>query len=578
MGWLARWVRTTFDYNPTFPISALLLLLGLRLLDREGALDVQSLGGTAGGVGVLQAYEVALLGLALAVLWPRRIAYETTAVLIIFGVVRYAAPFLIIGHAAEGSRGSAVALGAGLAALMALKDRALLRGVGLDARGWERAHDALLYGLACVALPLLAQGLATWTGGALSHAGARGVQVAVCWGFALLLAPLAVGLPDLGREGPLRSRRPAALWRGLSVTGLSALLANALWLGGDAPVPYALLPLALVSAAVFGTISRACGLAGDRWTIHLPALAALAVLAAPLEMLLGRTPALGRAQALLLFLPVAAAALPLLAPARWRDGLSSLGAVAALAPLTQARSAHDVEVYALLVLLAVAGLGAIRRDDRTLWPATLAAALVATHLAWRPLGDAGLTLVPLGSGAGLLMLVAWRCPEARVTAGVAAALVLAPGAVEVVRGPAGPALLLLVAGGGGLAALGLRRDERVLAHLGLALPVAGGLRRVVDDLDPGLTLVLLAFAALPLGTVIALRRERRRAGEEPVGDLDVLDADARVADARVADARGLDARAAGALDLDVRVEDLAGADVAGVAPVPGATASLARTA
>lgn len=509
MGWLTRWVRTTFDYNPTFPISALLLLLGLRLLDRSGTIDAQTVAGTAGGLGVLQAYEVALLALALAVLWPRRIAYETTAVLIIFAVVRYAAPFLIIGHAAEGNPGSALALGAALAALMALKGGAIQRGVGLDTRGWERAHDALLYAVACVAFPLLAQGLATWTGGALSHGASRGLQLAVCWAFALLLAPLALGLPDLGAPGPLRSRRAAALWRGLSVVGLPALLANALWLGGEAPAPFALLPLGLVSVAALGAIARAAGLEA-RWTVHLPAVAALVVLVTPLEVLLGRTPALGRSHALLLFLPVAAATLPLLSPARWRDGLTGVGAVAALAPLTAARSFRDAEGYALLVLLAAAALGAVRRDDRILSRAAAAAVLVATHLLHRPLGDAALTGAPLASAAALLVLVAWRCPDARATAGLGLALALAPGALEVARGPAAPALLLLLAAGGGVAALGLRRGDRLLLHTGLALPALGGLRRAADGMDPGVALVLLAFAALPVGTVVALRRERRR--------------------------------------------------------------------
>ena len=59
MSWLSRWLRATFDHNPTFPLSALLLLVGLRLLVSDGTLDAGSVAGTGGGIGVLQAYEAA---------------------------------------------------------------------------------------------------------------------------------------------------------------------------------------------------------------------------------------------------------------------------------------------------------------------------------------------------------------------------------------------------------------------------------------------------------------------------------------------------------------------------------------
>lgn len=536
MGFLARWVRTTFDYNPTFPISALLLLLGLRLLDREGALDAETVAGTGGGLGVLQAYEVALLGLVLLVLWPRRIAYETTAILIVFGVVRYAAPFLVIGHAAEGNTGSALAFGVLLAALMALKGGAIQRGVGLDLKRWERAHDALLFALTCVGFPLLAQGLATWTGGALSHEASRGLQLATGWVFALLLAPLALDLPDLGQAGPLRSRRPAAVWRGLSVVGPSALLANALWLGGETPAPFAVLPLGLVAVAVAAAIARAAGHDLARFGAQAPALAALLVLVTPLELLLGRTPPLGRPLALLLFLPVAAACLPLISRERWRDGLPALCGVAALAPLALAGSIADAEGYALLVLLAAAAVGAVRRDDRMLAGAVATAAVLGAHLAWPALHVLALTHVPLAAGAGLLLLVAWRCPGARASAAAGLALVLAPGVVEVVRGPGVPALALLVAAGGGLAALGLRRGERHAVYAGAALPAAAVVRLVAHDVDPGVALVTLAFAALPVGTAVALGRERGReaAPDEALAPACTLAAEVRRVGTRVA--------------------------------------------
>src|SRR5256885_2292458 len=96
LGWLARWIRTTFDYNPTFPLSAFLLLAGLKRLSHDGFLDFSRASSTLAGVSILQGYELCLLGVALLVLWPRRIAYETTAVLILFGLVRFAAPFVAI--------------------------------------------------------------------------------------------------------------------------------------------------------------------------------------------------------------------------------------------------------------------------------------------------------------------------------------------------------------------------------------------------------------------------------------------------------------------------------------------------
>lgn len=525
MGWFARWVRTTFDYNPTFPLSALLLLVGLRLLARDGTLDAASPGGTAGGLSILQGYELGLLVVALLVLWPRRIAYETTAVLIVFGVVRYAAPFLVIGHAAEGGHRLAALLGVGLTALMALKDHAVHSRVGLDLRGWERLHDAAMFGAACVGFPLLAGGL-TATGDGLSHGESRALQLALCWTFALLLAPLALGLPDLGRDdGPLRSRRTAAVWRGLSAVGLTALLWNALWLGGDSPSPYTLLPLGLVVAATFTTIARAAGL-DPRLAVHLPALAALAVLVTPPSALFGRTPLLTRPQALLLFLPVAAAALPLLGRGRWRDGLPSFGAVAALAPLSAIGTLRDGEHYALLLLLSAAALGAWRRDDGLLAWSAAGAVAVGVHLAWVPRSADALLQVPLAASAALSLLAAWRCPDARAVVGLTLAMVAVPAVGELVRGPQLPALGLLLVAGGGLVTLGVRRQERLLVHLGLALPTLGLVRRFGDGVDPGVGLVLLAFAALPVGTVVALRRERRRREEAARDEAAARDVDA----------------------------------------------------
>src|SRR5262245_30025712 len=131
---IARWIRTTFDYNPTFPISALLLMAGLGMW---GSFDATDAGSTVSGLAVVQAYELALLGTALFILWPRRIAYETTSILIIFSIVRWAAPFLSAALAAEGRPVEAALIGSALALLAAGKTWAIARKVGLDARRWE---------------------------------------------------------------------------------------------------------------------------------------------------------------------------------------------------------------------------------------------------------------------------------------------------------------------------------------------------------------------------------------------------------------------------------------------------------
>jgi hypothetical protein len=521
MGFFRRWVQVTLEKNPTFPLSALLLLVGLRLLVQDGTLDAASAARTAGGAGIVQAYEALLLGLALCVLWPRRIVYETTSALRVFAVVRYAAPFIVIGHAAEGRTDSALLLGGGLAALMIAQTRAIERRLGLDLRRWERLLDAALYTLACVAFPPLASGLATWTGRSLTQAGARWLELGIVWALALALAPLALGLPDLGRGGPLLSRRPAAVWRGLAAVGVPALLFNALWLGGEAPTPFAVLPVALVAVAVFAAIVRAAGVA-CRFVAHAPALALAAVLVLPADVLLGHL-ALGRPAALLLFAPVAAAALPLVARADWRRGLGSLALVTALAPLPALGTLHGIEVYALLVLGAATAVALTRGDDRQVARGALAVALVGAHLAVTDLGLPA-TAAPLATGAVLAGLLAWRRPEAREAVLAAAGLCLVPGAVELVRGPSAPLLLALtVAAGGGLGLLGVRRGDRLLVGAAGALPALVLGRRVADGIDPGVALVLLAFAGLPVGTALALRRERARAARAAVDVPEVLD-------------------------------------------------------
>ncbi len=512
MRWLTAWLRTTFDYNPTFPISALLLLAGLRLLATGGALDAGSLGGAAGGLGVLQGYELLLLGAAVLVLWPRKIAYETTSILVILTVVRWAAPFVVTGFAAdaEAPLGAAL-LGAGVAGLMTWKVRAVQRAIGLDLTTTERAWDGVLYGAASMGLPVLAWWLAAATGRTLEHDAARAIHLLAWWGAALLVAPLALGLPDLGlARRPLGSRRPAAVWRDLGAVAFPLLLGNALWLGGEGPTPAALLPLVVVVPAVLLAHARAAGLdPGGLWA-HLPAAAVLVTAFAPQAWLLGRVPVAPRGALLLALLPLAALAVPLVSPDRLRAGLTSVAVAAALAPFAVAPSLRDAEAYLLLAAATLAVTGAVVRRGDWLAFGALAAAPLAAHLAGLGLGSA-----LLGASGLVAAAAAVRLPSDDLAARVPLVVSLLVVAAEQVAG--GQPVAAALADGVALTALGLRRGERGAAGLGAAVGLSIAAKAGLPAVDPGLLLVLLAFAAIPAGTWIAVRRERARAepGAEP---------------------------------------------------------------
>lgn len=522
MRWLTAWLRATFDYNPTFPISALLLLVGLRMLGHRGTLDAETLAGAAGGLTVLQGYELLLLGAALLVLWPRRIVYETTSILVILGVVRWAAPFVVTGFAADGEAPlGAALLGAGVAGLMTWKVRAVQRAVGLDLTTAERAWDGVLYGAASIGLPVLAWWLAAATGRTLEHDAARLLHLGAWWGAALLVAPLALGLPELGvTRRPLGSRRPAAVWRDLGALAFPLLLGNALWLGGDGPTPAALLPLALAVPAVLFAHARAAGLDPGAWSAHLPAAVVLVAAFAPQAWLLGRVAVAPRAGLLLALVPLAACAVPLVSPDRLRAGLRSVAVAAALTPLAVAPSLRDAEGYLLLAAATLATAGAVVRRGDWLAFGALAAAPLAAHLLRLELGGA-----LLGASGLIAAVAAWRLPSDDLAARVPLGASLLVVAAEQVAGDqfTGGLVAAALADGLALTALGLRRGERGCAGLGAAvgLSVAGraGLSPLAAAVDPGLALVLLAFAAVPAGTWIAVRRERVAAARrlEPEG-------------------------------------------------------------
>lgn len=527
LNWFARWLRATFDVNPTFPLSVLLLLAGLRCLATDGTVTS---GGTidAGsplvalvGVSIFQAYELLLLGAGLLVLWPRRIAYETTSILRIVGVIRFASPFLLTGLAldwvdtpgqtasAGGHPGAAALLGLFLTGLMVLKGEAIVRKLHLDLRPWERGWDYALFGLAAVGFPLLGNRLAAWTGQALSHADARLLQLGLWWGLAALLAPLALGLTDLGREGPLRSRRPAAWWRVLSLIGYTVLFHNALRVAGTPmSAPFALFPLLLVGVAVIGAVGRAAGFARLFPIEQLPAaLGALLLLLDPQD-LLGPVPVLSRPVALLLWLPVAGLSLRLLAPDRVRAGLTGLAALVAVAPLRLLPGADPVAAYLLGLAALLLGLGLVRRQELLVTLGALGGAAAGMFLLRAV--QHGVLQASLAASALLALGLALRLPRADLPVRIAAGLYALGWGLFQARGQDDPYLWLEVLGAAGaLLALGLRARTPALGWASGASLLGPSAWRLLAKLDPGVALVGLAFAAIPAGTWIAVRREDR---------------------------------------------------------------------
>jgi hypothetical protein len=522
ISFLSRWARATFDYNPTFPLSAVLLMAGMKKLVHEGALDAGNAGTTLAGVSILQGYELALLGVALLALWPRRIVYETTAVLIIFGFARFAAPFVVIGFAVEGHPVEAALAGALLAVLMAFKNEALARWIVPMSRG-ERLYDGALFAIGAAGFPLLAYGLARGTGGEFSYDTARLLELAAWWVLALVLAPIARLVPDLAASSPLHVPGPTAVLRawltrrtGLALVGLPFLLLSSLWLGGNGSELFFFLPLALVVLATIASVARAAGVAMPPALAHAPAALALFVLAAPRDLLLGRVPVLSQASALLVFLPVAAGALPLLVPGEARRGLRSLALVAGVAPLRLVPGWVEGELYLLGLASLFVAVGLVRRSDRLVAQGIAASAALAVHLAsWGPHGAEGPGTVATASqlalalATALALLVAWRVPVSRLAAPLVLSIASFALVFEVVRGvPADPTVLLGLAACGAAAVLGRRQGRASIARVAGAGAVALLGRRFGSGIDPGLGLVLLAFGSIGAGTAIALRRER----------------------------------------------------------------------
>lgn len=506
-----RWLRVTFDYNPTFPLSALGLLIGLRLLVREVGIE-EPLGETLTAVGFLQAYEALLLVVGLAILWPRRVAYETTSILRVVAVVRFASPFLAIRLAAEGRLLPALLVGGGVWALMLAKALLIHRHVKLDFLPRERSYDLFLFAIAALGLPLLAERLAALTGDAISHQSARLIQLSAWWGLAALLAPLALGPEGLGEQGPLRSRRTALVWRPLTAAGMAVLLLNALWVSGGWPRLVALGPLALVGVAIACHLTRAWGGATPGWARHAPAaLCALAAWSDP-RTLVGPVQVLRPGVALCALVVAGALALPLIDRRVWRPGARSLAWVAVLAPLRFMGSAEQSLPYLSCLALAFLALALWRREDTQAACAALAVAVLGL-LQIR----AGVPVVLDSAalfGAALALAVAWRLPRGEHAPAVAHTLCLAPTALATLAAPpAGWTLAILLAAGGASSLLAWRQEHRGLRWLAFAATSAALGRRLAHGVPPGMLLVGLSFLGVPLGTWIGLRRDARERAE-----------------------------------------------------------------
>lgn len=501
MNHLARWVRATFDYNPVFPLSALALLIGVRFLAAEGGEAQGPLAEALFASGILHSYEALLLLVALAILWPRRIAYETSVILKILGVVRFAAPFLAARLAGEGQLGAALALGAFTWVVGVLKVEVAARQLSLDWSRRERLWDALLFGLGCVGLPWFAQYLAAETGASLDHATARLLQVGAWWGLALVLAPLAFGPESLGVQSPLASRRSALVWRGVTCGGLILLAVNALWIGGGLPSALALFPLGLVVCAIAAHILRAWGASLPGFVAHAPA--ALLVLAGLQGRELSAGLSVGRVPALAALALISACALPLLvrAAGERRRGARSLALVCTLAPLTTISSSRLLLLYAL----AVSGVCLVwslylQRDREAAWAGLIGAGILFL------LGGRLPTLAVCG--AVLALASAWRLRTGRALPAVSFALSLAPGALAGAQGNLAALPLLAYLGAAGAAGvLAWQRDSRALKGLAGATGALLIGRYLLAGARPGPVLLGMAFGGIPLGTWLALRRE-----------------------------------------------------------------------
>lgn len=520
MSWMQRWLRTTFQYNPSFPLSALLLLLGLVCLSEDGVVVAGAWLGPGVNLGILQSYEAILLGGLLFLLWPRKIVYESSSILIIFAIIRYAAPFIIIGMAGNQNIPAMLIFGLVLSAAMIWKTHLILTRVGLPSHLWERIYDSIAYILCALVFPFLGELLARQTGVLFSIQTGRIIQWASWWSLSGFLVVLCHGLPNLGSSKPLKSRRAAALWRGLSVFALPFLLGNALWVGGEAPVLAYLLPLPLAMVAVLRSLREAYGHTERNDVFWLPALLAGLILVTPERMLFGSLSVLGRGELFFLFAPIAALSSLVLAPRRTEEALKALTVVTFAAPILLCSDFFYQELYILFLSITLFAWGLRKSNDILVAASGVLSCGLLTHLVspsegvmlscflftlsglvsvfigWRKVGP--LSLAMAINGAGLAYIYAFHLSPVSV----------AP-------------FCFSLFGVGGFAFLCWNYEIRWAAKAALALPfvlVGGHVPSISVTINYGYVFITLAFIAVPIGIAVALRREAE-------ADLDDLEFD-----------------------------------------------------
>jgi hypothetical protein len=509
---LTEWLKATVRYNPSFPISALLLVAGIyRLLAPvAGTEDIYA--ASCAGTSVVVAYELMLAAIALLVLWPRRVVYETRVLLRIEGALRYAPAFTLLLLDPLRDLGTMLAIGIGTWVLMTVRAELAVRATKLAAAPWERRHAAALSLVGTVGIPLFVA--------LLLGAGGYGRAIASFGGgvLALLVAPAFLFL-DRGpapEDRPFGTRVSAVVARLLDTTALSGLYLTALWLGHvqldlAAYVPFVLLGALAVASATHVLGGRPFELA----TLVPGVVASGLVLLPPADLARNMSfPALLSAM-----LPLTCG-LAWFFARKWPESLGPAGAriaylATAIAPLRALP--HGLLVpYGVALVSVVLGITLLRRLEKAFVAISAVTTLVAV-VALPPVRDGFLPLV-VGPVAGTALIVAavFRFDPRGTAFRVGALLLLtSAGLGLVVRPPSallvGPDELAVLLGG---AALGLAlvrartRWHAATLALYVALLLAGPLWTPLSRVHDGVLLIGLAFLGLPIGVAIALRRER----------------------------------------------------------------------
>jgi TM2 domain-containing membrane protein YozV len=456
-------------------------------------------------------------------LWPRKIYYETTSILIIYSIVRYAASFFVISIAADRQIHTILIFGGTLSVLMSIKTHLILSKIQLAHKKWERHYDSFLYTLSSLIFPLLAYFLATHSGLTIRYETARLIQFICWWGLAGLLFILCIDLPDLGADQPLKSRRPAALWRALSIIAMPILLGNALWVGGDTPTLIAVLPVALAAYSVYCYLRRAFNCARKSFHVLVPAIVTGLILVLPEPLLMGAKPVLPHWLVFVAFAPIAALSILVIAPLKKREALTALGLVLGFSPIILLPTPHIKELYMLSLSLLILAHGLWKRFDKSVVTSAIISSFFVFHIR-APMSALDTVYTMFVIASIVSMIVAWRRPGSKsfalgqIFTGACFATALFVPAIS------WPLIILSFLTSSSLAFLNWRHDYKLLSKLSLALPLMLISRQIgpnTENINPGIILIILAFAAIPLGVLIAFRREGQKeqltqeADEEP---------------------------------------------------------------